>query len=333
MTIERSSITHSFDWRLACEVGVEKAILIGNIEYWVADNERQKKASHFHEGEYWTYWTADELAAKYPYMKAPSIYRWLRELKADGWVKTGNFNDTWQERRTWYGRESRMIQWFSSPIYQIDKSSNYQSDKSNYQNDKRSYQSDNSDYQNDNSIYQNDNSIYKDTQYTADNTTQDTTHKIDVVDAQNADSGIQKKIEAPPENPSPYPLPKPPKVPITGSEFREATIKNHKAYSYAVEQLKLATDQTSYEQLIDLFLSQQDLQSDDDAEVTFPSYADAKRHFMNWLGTRKTISETTAIKSSNGNQRSNQRRTSNLRPTSLGQSEYRGTGSTCDVEV
>lgn len=151
-----------------------------------------------------------------------------------------------------------------------------------------------------------------------------------VDDWQIDESFSQKKEQGAGENPTPFPLPK--KEPVTASQFRETTSKNGKAYRYAVEQLKLATDQAGFVKLIDVFLSQQDFQSDSDEELTFPSADDAKRHFMNWLGKRETLT-TTSPNNANGNQRSNARGKGNLRPTSLGQSEYRGTGSTCDVEV
>lgn len=140
--------SHSFDSQLACIVGVEKAILIGYFQFWIGENEKRKSADHFHKGEYWTYSTAIDLTKKYPYLKGPSIYRWLGQLEKDGWIKTGKFNAKQTDQTTWYGRGAKMLQWIVNPNYQNDNSipqtdnSNYQNDSSNYQNDKPNYQND-----------------------------------------------------------------------------------------------------------------------------------------------------------------------------------------------
>ncbi len=84
--------THSFDVSLACQVGIEKAILLGNIQFWIAENEKRKSANHFRKGVYWTYDTAANLQQKYPYMNWKSIYRWLKELETSGWIVTDSFN-------------------------------------------------------------------------------------------------------------------------------------------------------------------------------------------------------------------------------------------------
>lgn len=44
---------HSFNPLLAKEVGIECAILLYNIEFWIEKNKANNK--HFYEGRYWTY--------------------------------------------------------------------------------------------------------------------------------------------------------------------------------------------------------------------------------------------------------------------------------------
>ena len=42
-----------FDASVAKKVGLEEAIYLSNVEYWVEKNAANKK--HFHDGYYWTY--------------------------------------------------------------------------------------------------------------------------------------------------------------------------------------------------------------------------------------------------------------------------------------
>lgn len=82
----KSNREHSFDVELASIVGLEKAILLKNIEYWVLENERWKHEKYFLNGIWWTEESLTSLAKKYPYMKKASIGRWMQELQSDGWT-------------------------------------------------------------------------------------------------------------------------------------------------------------------------------------------------------------------------------------------------------
>ncbi|QDK80869.1 hypothetical protein EXU85_20540 [Spirosoma sp. KCTC 42546] len=157
MEPKKENNNHSFDYHLACALKVvEKAILVGYFEFWISENEKRKSSLHFRQGEYWTYTTVPELIKIYPYMKGSSVYRWLEQLEADGWLKSARLNEKNIDQTRWYGRGKRLMDWLKIPIYQNDNSDS--------QNGKWSSQNDNSGYQNDNSDSQNGNSaIYKDT--------------------------------------------------------------------------------------------------------------------------------------------------------------------------
>jgi hypothetical protein len=80
---QKSNREHSFDAELASLVGIEKAILLKNIDYWVGENERRKIDSSFAYGKWWTFESLTSLAKKYPYMKRGNLSRWFKELKRD----------------------------------------------------------------------------------------------------------------------------------------------------------------------------------------------------------------------------------------------------------
>jgi len=83
---QKSNREHSFDAELASLVGIEKAILLKNIDYWVGENERRKIDSSFAYGKWWTFESLTSLAKKYPYMRRGNLSRWFSELKRDKWI-------------------------------------------------------------------------------------------------------------------------------------------------------------------------------------------------------------------------------------------------------
>lgn len=202
MTIGKGD-THSFDWKMACKIGVEKAILVGNFHFWIGENERRKSANHFHKGEYWTYATGDELKAKYPYFKASTMYRWLKELTADGWLKVDKFNQKHTDQTTWYARGNSLLDFLNIPISQNEKSIS--------QNENSISHSENPSSQNENSISQNEKCIYKDTDNNSDNNTDnklnDNDAQTEILEVETEEiidqSGAEKKAPpvaaAPPE--------------------------------------------------------------------------------------------------------------------------------------
>lgn len=109
----KSNREHSFDFELAAIVGIEKAILLKNIDYWVKENERRKQTQYFSNEMWWTEESLSSLAAKYPYMKRASIGRWMSELHESGWVcmvgvsgtknrySVGRVFELWNENGDW----------------------------------------------------------------------------------------------------------------------------------------------------------------------------------------------------------------------------------------
>lgn len=91
---------HSFDVNVALEVGVEKAILIDNLAFWIKKNQANGK--HAHLGHYWTYNSADAFSELFPYWKADKIGRMLKQLEDDSIVLSDNFNELKMDRTKWY---------------------------------------------------------------------------------------------------------------------------------------------------------------------------------------------------------------------------------------
>lgn len=91
---------HSFNIEIAQAYGIEEAILLNNIFFWVQKNEANER--HCHEGHYWTYNSVKAFADLFPYMTANTIRRALCHLEEEGLILAGNFNESAYDRTKWY---------------------------------------------------------------------------------------------------------------------------------------------------------------------------------------------------------------------------------------
>lgn len=93
---------HIFDVDLATEHGIEKAVILENIVYWVRKNE----ANDTHkgdDGEYYTYNSAKAFAELFPYIKNRRMEELLRQMEQDGLIKSRNdMNQTTWDKTKWY---------------------------------------------------------------------------------------------------------------------------------------------------------------------------------------------------------------------------------------
>lgn len=91
---------HSFDVEDAIQYGVEKAILLFNLRFWLTKNKANK--TNIHDGYYWTYNSREAFAELFPYMNPRTIGRYMQELEEQGIVKSGKYNKTAWDRTKWY---------------------------------------------------------------------------------------------------------------------------------------------------------------------------------------------------------------------------------------
>lgn len=91
---------HHFNIELAQDYGIEEAILINNLFYWIHKNACNNK--HCHEGRFWTYNTTKAFASLFPYMSETKIFRSLKHLEECGFIVKGNFNEMKMDRTCWY---------------------------------------------------------------------------------------------------------------------------------------------------------------------------------------------------------------------------------------
>ena len=99
---------HSFNIELAKIVGIEKAILLKNIHWWILKNAKNGK--NYRKGKFWTFNSARAFTELFPYMNERSITRWLKELEDENWIVTENFNRRKSDKTKWYSLGDKLLE-------------------------------------------------------------------------------------------------------------------------------------------------------------------------------------------------------------------------------
>jgi len=99
--MENSKVCHVFNVEDAVKHGVEKAIILYNIRFWLDKNKANRQGVR--DGYYWTYNSASAFAELFPYLHPRSITRWLTELEASGVLKSSDtYNKSKFDKTKWY---------------------------------------------------------------------------------------------------------------------------------------------------------------------------------------------------------------------------------------
>ena len=91
---------HSFDVRIAKEYGIEEAIILNNMYFWIEKNKANNQ--HFYDGKYWTYNSKKAFAELFPYMSERQIDYAISNLIKKGLIEKGNYNKVGFDRTLWY---------------------------------------------------------------------------------------------------------------------------------------------------------------------------------------------------------------------------------------
>jgi len=105
---------HSFDIEIAKKYGVEVAVVLNNIAFWINKNRANNK--HFHDGRYWTYNSIKAFRELFPYWSFKQMRNILNKLKETGVILIGNFNEKNYDQTTWYALTDEGLNLFNIPI-------------------------------------------------------------------------------------------------------------------------------------------------------------------------------------------------------------------------
>ncbi len=93
---------------LAQAVGLNEAIILQQVHYWVEINKKAGKNKR--DGHTWTYNTFEEWQEQFPFWSLNTIKRAIGRLKNEGIVITGTFNKMKMDRTTWYRIDYEKLQ-------------------------------------------------------------------------------------------------------------------------------------------------------------------------------------------------------------------------------
>lgn len=119
---------HQFCVELASKYGIEEAIIIQNLYFWIKKNVANE--CNFYDGRYWTYNSSKAFSVLFPYMNESKIYRVLKSLEQQEFIVKGNYNETKYIRTTWYSFSDKAISELNALKYDVKGFV-----KSNLQND------------------------------------------------------------------------------------------------------------------------------------------------------------------------------------------------------
>ena len=111
---------YSFDIEVAQQYGVNEAIMIKNLQFWIMKNKANGK--HFHDGHTWTYNSVAAFMQLFPFWTEKQIRIIINSLKEKGIIITGNYNPMAYDRTLWYAFDDESI-WLNRTIH-LSKTAN-----------------------------------------------------------------------------------------------------------------------------------------------------------------------------------------------------------------
>lgn len=91
---------HSFNVYIAEKYGVHAAILLNNLEHWIAHNKANN--INYRDGYYWTFNSKRAFAELFPYMNERQIDYALKKLIDGGIIITNKYNTSAYNHTLWY---------------------------------------------------------------------------------------------------------------------------------------------------------------------------------------------------------------------------------------
>lgn len=101
-----------FDSEVAKLYGVNEAIFINNIYFWINHNIANNK--HFHDGRFWTYNTKSAFAELFPFWSYSQIKTIIKKLVEKDVLLTANYNENSWDKTAWYSLSENVIEMFKN---------------------------------------------------------------------------------------------------------------------------------------------------------------------------------------------------------------------------
>ena len=93
-------MNYTFDVEVANKYGVEEAIFISNLQYWILQNKANER--NYYDGHTWTFNSNSAFIELFPFWSQKQVRRIIESLKEKGVIITGNYNKNPYDRTLWY---------------------------------------------------------------------------------------------------------------------------------------------------------------------------------------------------------------------------------------
>ena len=97
-----------FDSCVAKMYGVNEAVFLQNIYFWISHNSANNK--HFHDGRFWTYNTKLAFEKLFPFWTYDQIKTIIRKLIDKKVLISGKFNENSWDQTAWYSLDENFIE-------------------------------------------------------------------------------------------------------------------------------------------------------------------------------------------------------------------------------
>jgi hypothetical protein len=121
--IPRSSgVSHSFDTGLAQQYGINEALIINHLAFWITHNKTQGK--NFIDGRTWSYQTYQSIADHFGYLNYEQVKYAVENLVLKGVLIKGNYNKSPIDKTSWFAfaHEAQFIKVNSNNSYERENS-------------------------------------------------------------------------------------------------------------------------------------------------------------------------------------------------------------------
>lgn len=104
---------YSFNGEIAAEYGVDEAVFIHNLYWWIRKNEANGR--HFYDGKSWTYNSMQAFTDMFPFWTKKQVRRIIDKLRDCGVLIVGTFNDNRFDHTQWYALSDEIYERYSVP--------------------------------------------------------------------------------------------------------------------------------------------------------------------------------------------------------------------------
>ncbi len=93
-------MNHNFDIYIATKHGVNEAIFLNNMAFWIQKNQGNER--HFYDGRYWTYNSQKAFSELFPYWSRQNIRTIIKSCIDQDLIIKGNYNKISYDQTQWY---------------------------------------------------------------------------------------------------------------------------------------------------------------------------------------------------------------------------------------